>query len=144
MSQEQHLLAFGLSREEMACPCCGHLVADPELLSAWARFRTKLGRPVTIASGYRCADHNAKVGGAHASQHRQGKALDIVCDAVELESEWIYRLLLESGFRGIGHGEGIFHIDVREDAYFWLYVPDGQEDDPGLTRIYQKLKEKNA
>lgn len=141
MSQDQDLLAYKLTRGEMKCPCCGKLCIDPELLRAWTRLRAALARPITIASGYRCPDHNEEVGGSRTSQHLLGKAMDIIYDDVELENEWVYKLLIQSGFRGIGHGCGILHIDVREDPYFWRYTPDGQEEDPELAALYNKLKE---
>lgn len=39
--------------------------------------RERLGRPVRVNSGYRCAKHNREVGGVSASQHLRGEAADI-------------------------------------------------------------------
>lgn len=133
-------LTLGLSTEEMACRCCGALVCDPRLLKAYGAFRAKLARPLQIVSGYRCRKHNAEVGGEPDSQHCRGKALDIACDAVDLESDWIYHQLIAAGFRGIGHGGGIFHIDVREAPYGWRYTPDGIEVDTDLLHLLQGAK----
>ena len=44
-------------------------VLDP-LREAW-------GKPITVTSGYRCADLNRKVGGVSTSQHLKGEAADI-------------------------------------------------------------------
>ena len=41
------------------------------------RIRALYGKPVRIHSGYRCKEHNHKVGGAKQSQHLLGKAADI-------------------------------------------------------------------
>ncbi len=38
---------------------------------------TFVGRPIVITSGYRCNQLNVKVGGAYASQHTLGEAVDI-------------------------------------------------------------------
>ena len=41
--------------------------------------RTRLGKPVTITSGYRCPALNAAIGGAKDSQHMRGEAADFIC-----------------------------------------------------------------
>lgn len=41
--------------------------------------RVRLGVPVIVRSGYRCADLNKIVGGVSASQHLRGQAADLVC-----------------------------------------------------------------
>lgn len=40
-------------------------------------LRDKVGKPITISSGYRCKELNALVGGAETSQHAKGEASDI-------------------------------------------------------------------
>ena len=40
--------------------------------------RERLGKAIRVNSGYRCAKHNLKVGGAVGSQHMKGEAADIV------------------------------------------------------------------
>lgn len=42
--------------------------------------REKLGIPITVNSCYRCAKHNAAVGGVANSQHLRGEAADIVAE----------------------------------------------------------------
>ncbi len=51
------------------------LLATAELLQ---RIRDRLGKPVTVTSGYRCTALNRAVGGVTSSDHMQGKAADIV------------------------------------------------------------------
>ena len=41
--------------------------------------RQRLGKPITVNSGYRCSIHNKKVGGVPYSQHLSGQAADIRC-----------------------------------------------------------------
>ena len=43
---------------------------------------------MSISSGYRCPKHNAKIGGAKASMHREGKAIDIADFKQELQ-QWV-------------------------------------------------------
>lgn len=40
-------------------------------------LRDKVGKVITISSGYRCKELNALVGGASTSQHTKGEASDI-------------------------------------------------------------------
>lgn len=41
--------------------------------------RERLGKPITVNSGFRCALHNRKVGGVVNSQHLRGEAADVCC-----------------------------------------------------------------
>lgn len=45
-------------------------------------LRDRLGKPITISSGYRCPQLNKAVGGARNSQHLTGEAADINCPAI--------------------------------------------------------------
>jgi len=38
------------------------------------------GLVITVTSGYRCKELNAKIGGASGSQHEKGEAADLVCN----------------------------------------------------------------
>lgn len=42
--------------------------------------RERLGKTVTVNSGFRCPLHNRTVGGAVGSQHMRGEAADICCE----------------------------------------------------------------
>ena len=69
-------------KEEFRCKCggkdCGGFPAqvDPTLLALADRVREHFGSPATVSSGLRCVKHNARVGGAKASRHMSGKAMD--------------------------------------------------------------------
>ena len=71
--------------EEFKCPCCGQ--GQPaQLLVLWLDlFRAAWGGPVKINSGFRCAAHNAEVGGAERSRHLLGCAADIAPTAGDIE-----------------------------------------------------------
>lgn len=45
--------------------------------------RQRLGRPITVNSGYRCQVHNKTVGGVANSQHMKGEAADITTGTVD-------------------------------------------------------------
>ena len=61
--------------DEFRCKCCGELPSfAKENIEALVNkvldgARARLGKPVTVNSGYRCAKHNREVGGAANSQH---------------------------------------------------------------------------
>lgn len=51
---------------------------DPELLRALQELRNTLGKPVIIASGFRCPDYNVQVSTTgRDGPHTTGKAVDI-------------------------------------------------------------------
>ena len=56
-------------------------------------LRDAYGKPITINSGYRCAELNKKVGGVATSQHTKGQAADCGCD----DPLALARLLLDLG-----------------------------------------------
>jgi len=94
---------------EFVCKCCGQLppavrenivalvdnVLDPA--------REQFGGPISVNSGYRCARHNAAVGGVPASQHLRGEAADIAPAGLQVtayglkELERLARIIVENG-----------------------------------------------
>lgn len=68
-------------REEFKCKCgkyCDGFPTEPEkkLVTVADRVREHFGTPAIVSSGVRCKQHNANVGGASASRHLYGKAMD--------------------------------------------------------------------
>ena len=51
--------------------------------------REKLGKPITVNSGFRCTKHNAAVGGVANSKHLRGEAVDLCCEDNERLAEII-------------------------------------------------------
>lgn len=89
---------FSLNEFECHCGCRmpdsarANIVALVEQVLDPAR--EKLGIPITVNSCYRCAKHNAAVGGVANSQHLRGEAADIRCDnnkELELILTWLGR-----------------------------------------------------
>lgn len=62
---------------EFQCSCCGRVMLAPSLLCLLEELRELRGRAVVLTSGYRCREHNEKVGGAPRSLHMAGRAADI-------------------------------------------------------------------
>ena len=91
--------------KEFKCRCCGELPSAssgqvPALENIHALVanvldpaREKLGQPITVNSGYRCKEHNVKVGGVVGSQHLRGEAADITCADIRKEIESAIRFM---------------------------------------------------
>lgn len=104
---------------EMACKCgCGGeqapaIVANLMRVAAMLeKVRAVCGKPLHVTSGFRCAKHNAKVGGADGSRHLTGEAADVVCyDLAPVRVQRIARGIPE--VHGLGLGKTFTHLDVR-------------------------------
>jgi hypothetical protein len=111
-------------QSEFACRCCGHGAAKPKLIAALEWVRRDWGQPMTVTSGFRCAKHNAEVGGAPNSAHLTGDAADI-SDAGGAIRAWmtedmlaIYGLWAEDYWAS----PGWIHLQIRP-AYHRIFVP---------------------
>lgn len=112
---------------EFACHCgryCkGEYFHDPAFLDGLQRLRDAMGAPLKINSGRRCALHNAAVGGAALSMHKQEIAADISLaghDPVTLA-----RQAIRARFRGLGFGASFLHVDMRSHPTAFHY-PGGK------------------
>lgn len=108
---------FSMNEFECHCGCRmpdsarANIVALVEQVLDPARER--YGKPVCVNSGYRCASHNAAVGGVANSQHTRGEAADICCS----DNERLAKIIEENGrfdqlIRYMGPGGKIRFIHV--------------------------------
>ena len=110
-------LSLNFSRSEFACKCgCGFDTVDIGLIRLLQKVRNHFGQSVHITSACRCPSHNESVGGSRNSQHKLGRAADIIVAHVEpddvadfLESK------MEHG--GIGRYNTFTHVDSRTGDY---------------------------
>ena len=112
------------SPAQIACRCCGEMVILPPTLDALEALQTALGEALVITSAHRCALHNARVGGAPLSQHKQ-LAFDIA-----LAGHDRARLLAAAraaGFSGFGFGQTFLHLDTRARPGHWFYGQRSKE-----------------
>jgi hypothetical protein len=74
--------------------------------------RDKLGKPITVNSGYRCPELNKAVSGANGSQHLAGQAADI-----SMGSKAANRLLFDT-IKELGKYDQL----IDEKDYQWVHV----------------------
>jgi hypothetical protein len=116
--------------EEFVCKCpglCKHkFVLAPEVAEALDHIRGILGTPISVTSGTRCPEWNAKQGGATSSAHLQkgqySWAVDVSCP----DSAFRYAFLRKAFkiFNRIGIADTFIHVDMDPNnapAVVWLY-----------------------
>ena len=79
-------LSKNLWAHEIHCQgngCCKESIISRQMVEMFQRIRDDYGDSIEITtaggSGYRCSIHNSEVGGAYASLHMTGNALDLHC-----------------------------------------------------------------
>lgn len=104
------------------------VIFDYELVNKMQMLRDKLNVPVTIASGFRSASYNTKIGGSPNSRHMKGKAGDIKVKNIHPLD--IAIVAEKCGFRGIGvytyNDDWFVHVDVRDYKSYWVQLSNGQ------------------
>jgi len=88
------------------------LKLDPKLVELDQMIRDAVGKPVVVASGYRTPEYNERVGGAAKSQHKYGRASDLVPTA-GVATRDLYRIAKSLDPGGLGGYSSFVHVDVR-------------------------------
>ena len=137
-------LSAHFSREELQCRCCGQLKIDSRLLDGLEVLRALAGVPVVVHAGYRCARHNAEVGGVPNSEHTLGRAADIHLPGLSLQQMYdLVSSVAEFGVGGVGVYDGNFlHVDVRGHRARWARVKQQYVGIEALVREPQLLAAK--
>ena len=107
------------NESEMICHCCGCLPdtgINGVLVDKLDALRDYVGEPIHVTCMYRCARHNAEVGGVWNSQHVLGNAADIYCDGIGVDE--LAAAALAVGFDAVGryYNSGFVHVDVRSNG----------------------------
>ena len=111
--------------EEFACPCeegSGKKM-DKTFLEKLDYARENAGIPFKITSGYRCEEHNLKVGGRWGSSHKKGLACDIAYNGSR-ERYIILKALMDVGINRFGIAKTYIHCDLdnsKDQDVIWLY-----------------------
>jgi hypothetical protein len=109
--------------------CDAPRTPDTRLIALLDRIRDRLGRPLRITSGARCAYWNVKVGGAIASGHLYAGEADVAVLGSTPRYELV-RAALAEGCRRIGVGRDFVHLGVSAQLaqdVLWHYYPFRKE-----------------
>ena len=115
-------LSSNFQVKEFACKDGSDAVlVAPRLVMVLQSIRDRFGAAVSITSGYRTPQYNAKVGGVDQSQHCYGTAADIAVKGVGVDTVAAYarKIMPDWGGVGIYKKHGFVHVDVREARAEW-------------------------
>lgn len=107
-------------RTEFACQCggkyCDGFPCEPaeETVKICDEIRKRAKVPITISSGIRCEKHNAEVGGVANSNHKYGKAADLICSLSPEKLKEIAEAVTAEMIPGRG-GIGLYSWGVHVD-----------------------------
>ena len=107
-------------RTEFACQCggkyCNGFPCEPaeETVRICDEIRKRAKVPITISSGIRCEKHNAEVGGVANSNHKYGKAADLICSLSPEKLKEIAEAVTAEMIPGRG-GIGLYSWGIHVD-----------------------------
>ena len=110
--------------KEFSCRCGSCLFADgyqfnKSFVRSLQNIRDYIDEPMSVSSGLRCYKHNKNVGGVSDSEHKTGKAADIICTSA-VKRYGIVRRGLELGLT-VGITKSFIHLDMRDVPKLFLY-----------------------
>lgn len=118
------------SAAELACRHCGVNECNPMLVDALEQLRGLVGVPITVDDAYRCAAHNAAVGGVKHSEHELGQAADIKIQGMTPAEMYRAALRVQAfagGGIGVAEHQGYIHVDARPRLARWCYDTAGKQ-----------------
>jgi len=110
-------------QNEFDCKCCGANKISYVFTAMLDEARHIAGIPFVINSGYRCKNHNFRIGGENNSSHLKGFAVDISAKTGN-HKKIIVESLLKVGICRIGIAKNFIHCDVDPDKpqdVIWIY-----------------------
>ena len=107
-----------MNYDKFKCPCCGKCPEIPLELQAKIYDLELLCGPLTLNSGFRCEEHNKKIGGKPNSTHLQGLAADLK-SKMKVPIETLRQAAESIGFEGIGVYDNFIHVDIGSDGRRW-------------------------
>ncbi len=123
--------------KEFACrDGSDEVLIDDKLVDILQQIRDHFGAPLTITSGYRTSEHNAKVGGASRSYHLYGMAADIKVKGHTPSEVAAYAESI--GVKGIGLYSSWVHVDTRVSKYYWNSVSSATYEESSFQRKQEK------
>lgn len=117
---EHKKLSPHFTEAEFRCKCDKCQTLDCTILmmlvKALEHLRVIVDKPVHVHCGFRCVDHNTKVGGAKKSYHLSGMAADIHVEGYT--SEALASILRRIHIGGVGVYPWGVHVDVGPKREF--------------------------
>lgn len=98
----------------MRCRGDNSLLLVPHAMDSLQHMRIIVGEELVVNCGWRSWRHNALVGGAPLSEHKNGVAFDISLfnRFGKLDKEKLHQAALQAGFTGFGLNYNTFiHVD---------------------------------
>lgn len=115
------------------------LQLEPRTLLMLVKLEQEWGEQLEIKWAKRDKALNTEIGGKSHSQHLKGKAVDIMHNGWgQAKMRKFIRLAYDIGFRGIGTGRTMIHIDTRDKFGAWLYP--GSPYPSARTILRDKIK----
>ena len=112
---------FKASEFQCKCGKPHKFMISDELVVNLEKLRSELGcNGVHVSSGFRCPEHDKKVGGKGNGKHTQGLAADVICYAqpgLPISSKVVSCKAQDIGFTGIANITSAYtstHLDMRE------------------------------
>lgn len=129
-------LRRNFSAWEFACGCgCGTEAMSDELLDRLQSMRDDYGTSMTVTSGARCPEYNAKVGGKPDSEHVPNHETDEAegADIAYSGSTQYHKLDLAAhlNFRRVGQADNFIHVGCRaskKQDCTWRYPPKKKKE----------------
>ena len=119
------------SKSEFECSCGCEMPLEvfhniQKVANQLQVLRNITGKSISINSGYRCPDYNDNVvKGAKNSQHKLGKAADIVVKGIEpnVTAEMLESLISDGEVLqgGLGRYNTFTHYDIRGSKARWNF-----------------------
>lgn len=106
--------------KRLKCSHCGAYHIKQSALDKLQLVREDAGRPLSLTSGYRCAQHPNEVNKSKPGQHNKGVAFDIkVSNGIERRQ--IAALGIKHG-ASVGVANTFVHLDWRDGTpVMWVY-----------------------
>ena len=121
-------LTKNFSKSEFECKCgCDmpkNVLDNIKIVAEQLQIvRDKLNKAIKINSAYRCEKHNESIGGAKNSQHKLGKAADIVVYGMSPNGVFGFmnKLMVLNMIKlgGLGQYNTFTHFDIRGYIARW-------------------------
>ena len=124
-------LSNNFSAWEFECQCgCGTGAMEPGFIERLQIMRDKRGEAITVRSGIRCPEHNAKVGGKSDSEHLPDPVTGLT-EGADLEysgshDRHVMTWAAHLAFDRVGIADNFIHVGSRPSKaqeVTWTYPP---------------------